>query len=383
MRWRFTIREFPFKDPATDRAVWLAHLLTALMRPAIPEAAPGFAYIGNAPGVGKGLLAHAVAIIATGRPIPATSYPLDKDEARKAKVTLALAGVQLVLFDDLDEGQSYGNGPLDSMITETTIGNERILGTMQPIGEIHLRPTWCLTGNNLTPARDAHRRWLVCNLVTELEHPEERQVEREDLLDQIHHHRGSLLRDALIILKAHALAGSPKGDWAPLGSFYKWDKVVRGAVWYATGCDCNQTRREAANESPERLRKLALLEALEEIQNIKTPVYATDEEGVAQTDTDGNKVVKEYKQPHAHGLTTSEIMTLAAESEEWRTGKEKYTHPNLRTAVLAFPAQGREAPAQVLGSVIAGLKNKTVGGYRLVKHGERNHSAVWLVTRPQ
>ena len=125
-----------------------------------------------------------------------------------------------------------------------------------------------------------------------------------------------------------------------------------------------------------------MLEALEEIQNIKTTVYETDEAGDEKTDKDGNKVVKEYKQPYANGVTTGEIMALASENEEWRTGRTKYTHPNLRTAVTAFPAKGREAPSQVLGSVIAGLKNKTIGGYRLVKNGERNHSAIWLVTRP-
>ena len=356
------VKEFPFKDPNLDRAVWLAHLLTAIMRPAIPEAAPGVAYIGNTAGVGKGLLVHTVGIIATGRPVPATSYPLDKEEARKVKVTLALSGVQLVLLDDLDEGQSYGNGPLDSMITETKIGNERVLGTMQQTGEIHLRPTWCLNGNNLAPARDAHRRWLICNIVTELEHPEERKVEREDLLDQVHKHRATLLRDALIVLKAHALAGYPKGDWAPLGSFYKWDKIVRGAVWYATNQDCNQTRQAAANESPERLRKLALLEALEAIQN---------------TFIDGG-------QPYKNGVTTSDILALASETEgsEHMGNKTKYTYPDLHSAVTAFPAENRKSLSQILGGVITGLKNKTLGGHRLIKNGERNHSAIWLVTQP-
>ena len=356
------VKEFPFKDPNLDRAVWLAHLLTAIMRPAVPEAAPGVAYIGNTAGVGKGLLVHTVGIIATGRPVPATSYPLDKEEARKVKVTLALSGVQLVLLDDLDEGQSYGNGPLDSMITETKIGNERVLGTMQQTGEIHLRPTWSLNGNNLAPARDAHRRWLICNIVTELEHPEERKVEREDLLDQVHQHRGSLLRDALIVLKAHAVAGYPKGDWAPLGSFYKWDKIVRGAVWYATNQDCNQTRQAAANESPERLRKLALLEALEAIQN---------------TFIDGG-------QPYKNGVTTSDILALASETEgsEHLGNKTKYTYPDLHTAVTAFPAENRKSLSQILGGVITGLKNKTLGGHRLIKNGERNHSAIWLVTQP-
>ena len=356
------VKEFPFRDPNLDRAVWLAHLLTAIMRPAIPEAAPGVAYIGNTAGVGKGLLVHTVGILATGRPVPATSYPLDKEEARKVKVTLALSGVQLVLLDDLDEGQSYGNGPLDSMITETKIGNERVLGTMQQTGEIHLRPTWCLNGNNLAPARDAHRRWLICNIVTELEHPEERKVEREDLLDQVHKHRATLLRDALIVLKAHAVAGYPKGDWAPLGSFYKWDKIVRGAVWYATNQDCNQTRQAAANESPERLRKLALLEALEAIQN---------------TFIDGG-------QPYKNGVTTSDILALASETEgsEHMGNKTKYTYPDLHTAVTAFPAENRKSLSQILGGVITGLKNKTLDGKRLIKNGERNHSAIWLVTQP-
>ena len=111
-------------------------------------------------------------------------------------------------------------------------------------------------------------------------------------------------------------------------------------------------------------------------------MYEKDEEGGEKTDKDGKRIVKEYQQPHANGVTTSEIMALASENEEWRVGKAKYTYPTLRTAVTAFPAKGREAPSQVLGSVIAALKNKTIGDYRLNKNGERNHSAVWLVTKP-
>ena len=38
-------------------------------------------------------------------------------------------GTSMVLLDDLDEGASYGNGPMDSVITENII-NERILGAI-------------------------------------------------------------------------------------------------------------------------------------------------------------------------------------------------------------------------------------------------------------
>ena len=177
----------------------------------------------------------------------------------------------------------------------------------------------------------------------------------------MHKHRATLLRDALIVLKAHAVAGYPKGDWAPLGSFYEWDKIVRGAVWFATGQDCNRTRQEAANESPERLRKLALLEALEEIQT---------------TFIDGD-------QPYKNGVTTSDILALASETDEHMTGKPKYLYQNLRTAVTAFPVKSRETLQQSLGSTIAGLKNKTLDGKRLIKNGESHKSAIWLVIRPQ
>ena len=171
----------------------------------------------------------------------------------------------MVLLDDLDEGASYGNGPMDSCITENII-NERILGGNRLTGPIELRPTWFLTGNNVVPGRDAHRRWLVCNIVSDLESPEERMVTERNLLEKAQENRSALLRDVLIILKAHHNAGSPDGGWAPLGSFEEWDRIVRASVWYATGLDCNATRKVLASESPELLRKLSLLSVLKDLQ---------------------------------------------------------------------------------------------------------------------
>ena len=171
------VKEFPFKDPGPDRAVWLACLLTAIMRPIIAEPVPGTAFIGNDAGVGKGLLVHLVGIIATGRKLAAVSYPQSKEETTKVTVGLALAGVQFVFLDNLAEGSTYGGSVLDSRITETLI-DERILGGNQTTGPIHLRPNWFLTGNNITPAHDAHRRWLVCNIVSPEENWSEHKFSR-------------------------------------------------------------------------------------------------------------------------------------------------------------------------------------------------------------
>ena len=158
------------------------------------------------------------------------------------------------------KGASYGNGPLDSCITENII-NDRILGGNRSTGPIELRPTWFLTGNNIVPGRDAYRRWLVCNVISDLASPEERMVTEKNILQKAQANRGALLRDVLIILKAHHNAGLPEAGWPPLGSFEKWDRIVRAAVWYATGLDCNTTRKALASESPELLRKLSLLSA--------------------------------------------------------------------------------------------------------------------------
>src|SRR5512133_1848505 len=119
---------------------------------------------------------------------------------------------------------------------------------------LELSLCWFLSGNNLSPGKDAYRRWLVCNLVTQEENPEERpDLKIKDLLSYVTARRTTLLTSALVILKAHALAGRPTGDWGPLGSFENWDPLVRGAVWWATGEDCCQTRKAAAAEAPERL----------------------------------------------------------------------------------------------------------------------------------
>ena len=166
-----------------------------------------------------------------------------------------------MLLDNLEEGSTYGNGPLDSTITEPIV-KDRILGVSKMLEDVKLLPTWFLTGNNISPGKDAHRRWLCCNIVTPLEHPEEREdLEIENIINYIKEHRGELLRACLVILQAHALAGYPNNWKARLGSFEEWDRLVRGAVWFATGWDCNTTRKAAAAESPEYLRKLALLDA--------------------------------------------------------------------------------------------------------------------------
>lgn len=335
------VSDFPFASPE-NRAVWLASLLTAVQRPAIAGPTPGFALIGNAAGVGKGLLIDAVGIIAYGSSIPTSDYPADPVEAQKCKVSIALSGKPAVHLDNLEEGRSYGSRVLDSALTSTTI-DDRILGTSNTTGAIPLRPVWFLSGNNIAPGKDAHRRWLPCHLQTDLERPEERRdIAIPNLRAHVLQHRGDLLRDALTILRAHALARRPTGDWGPLGSFEVWDPIIRGAVWFATGLDCCSTLRVEAEEAPERQEKLALLEAWRELPR------GGDGRG---------------------GHTANEAIELA----------EK--HAALHAALVQLSRDGKLPTPRQIGNAIRAMKGAIIGGMRFEKGGSDARSARWRVAK--
>lgn len=342
------VDQFPFATE-DDRAVWLAGLLTVIARPAIDGAVPGFAYVGNRAGTGKGKLIDALSLIGAGRPVPCTSCPTDDAEMTKLKVALALSATPAIHLDNIDEGRTYGSGVLDSALTSMTV-TDRILGQSKTTDGLELRCCWFLSGNNITPAKDAYRRWLVCNLVTELERPEERgDLKIPDLAAHIRANRDALARAAVVILKAHATAGRPNGGWPPLGSFEQWDRIVRGAVWYATGRDCNATRRQAAEESPERLDRLALLEA-----------WAALPQGG----------------PNGRGVTAEDAGRLAAGEHGAPTD-----YPALADALTRFSHDGRIPNARKIGNLLRSMGDRNIGGMAFRVRGHFRRSALWHVAR--
>lgn len=342
-RIRDVIREFPFGSE-DDRAVFLAGLLNVIARTAIAGPVPGVAVVGNKAGCGKGLLIEVIGLIAHGRIVPTSTYPGDKEEAAKVKLSIARGGYSLIHFDNVEEGTSYGNSALDSSITSMVV-NDRVLGTSEHTGDLKLRPAWFLSGNNVSPGKDAHRRWLPCNLFTELERPEERRdIEVKDLRSHIAGRRGDLVRDALTILKAHARAGRPVGDWAPLGSFEEWDSVVRGAVWFATGRDCCFTRRKAADDSPARRAKVALLHGWCELP-------------------EGMKL----------GITAAKAVELA--------DKEPEMYATLRNALMHFGRDGKLATARAVGTVLRGMKGNITEGMKFNEVGLEHQAILWAVAK--
>jgi len=340
------VEQFPFTSNA-DRAAWLSALLTVVNRPGINDCTPGFVINSNKAGTGKGKLVDIIGCIATGRKIDVTPFPQKDEEIDKLKTTFAMSGTSVVHFDNAPNGSTYGSGPLDSMITSSTINN-RILGENRSTGDMPLRCFWFITGNNISPVKDAHRRWLTCNLSTKLENPEERSdISIKDIIQHTKDNRTNYLIDALTILRAHAVAGYPSGSDSQLGSFESWDKIVRGAVWYATGLDCTTTRREAKQNSREYLRTLELFEGWKSYQ-------------------------EQFPDQRGHKIST----ILAHLDKGMSLGEEP--HP-LFSALSNYGRNGNLPSPNVIGRILTELKDTPFEGHKIVQVGKPSGTILWHI----
>lgn len=223
------VKDFPFVTE-TDRAAYVAAVLTLLARHLIDGPVPCFPIRAPAPGTGKGLIAAVIAIIGTGRE-PAVMGMAEGDELRKRITAIALAGTPLVMLDNVSG--SMGSDVLAMALTARS-WTDRILGASETI-EVPLRAVWIATGNNLGFTRTLGRRVIPIDLDARLEAPEDRDdFKIKDLPAYVRRERTTLVTAALTILRGFHVAGRPRHrKGARMGSFESWDDVVRSAVIWA------------------------------------------------------------------------------------------------------------------------------------------------------
>ena len=244
--------DFPFKTQA-DASVFVGGVLTVLGRPAILGPTPMFVIRKNAPGVGGSLAVDGISIIATGRPAARLTMTNDVAELRKLILTIAIEGTPLVLFDNL-EG-AVGSPVLAAAITADT-WSDRLLGYNKK-ATAPLRLTWFATGNGLTFKRDLGRRVALCDMVTDLEHPEDRDdFCHPDLLGYLAASRPKLVRAGLTLLRSYCVAGRPPHGKPRKGGFVEWDEMVRGALIWAGADDPLQTTQRVRAEADSDLEAL-------------------------------------------------------------------------------------------------------------------------------
>lgn len=256
---REVFRDFPFASRDADFAAVMGMILTQLLRHTIDGPVPMFLVRSPTAGSGKTLLVDIISIIATGEAALCHAYPGNEEELRKTLFSLALAGQQLVCFDNMT--RTLKSATLCNYLTSRNFG-ARILTTMTA-NSAPATTVLYATGNNIGPVGDLVRRMVCVDLDPNHERPEFRGgFEHKNLRAFVREHRKKLVPALLSMIRAYLQAGSPEADCIPIGSYEQWTTIIRQPlIWLGVG-DPAQKLVDARNEGDEEEgAKIALLRA--------------------------------------------------------------------------------------------------------------------------
>jgi hypothetical protein len=337
-RLRAPFKDFPFVSEG-DFSAFLATLFAVLVRHVIRGPCPMTAIGAPTPGSGKGLLADAVALIATGRVAARTTVAKDDDEMRKRILALAVAADPIVLVDNVT-GQ-FGSASIAATLTSETI-TDRVLGLSRTV-TVPVRAVWMLTGNNVLFRGDLGRRVLPCDLDARMEHPEDREnFTISDLPAYLLEHRAELVVDALTILRAYCLEGRAAHGKPRKGSFENWDDWVRAPLLWLGAAD--------PLEGQERLR----------------------ESGDVELDALRTALTLWFERFGERAITLAEVLDGFTSD-----------HDPLRAALceLAGREPGKLSTTQ-LGCALRGYLHRIASGLRFVQRAQKTRGvASWRVIR--
>lgn len=255
---RETFSTFPFCTPA-DESVFLAMLLTALVRRSIAHAPLG-GFTAPTSSSGKTLLADLVSIVATGIRAPAITYAQSDEEAQKLALSALMQGDPLILLDNV---QRPIEGDWLCTILTSEVYRGRLLGKNEMIS-VPSTSVWLATGNNLVFAGDLRTRSLVCRIDAQTEHPEHREF-TEDAKETVARIRPELVAAGLTVMRAFIAQGERVSRHIkPWGRFEQWSAMVRAPlVWLGCADPCD-TVASLEKDDPERGDLLQMLTAWRE-----------------------------------------------------------------------------------------------------------------------
>ena len=283
--------DFTFQGDDTARQVMLsacvAAILTPLARAAIAGPTPAFMWTADAKLAGKSLMASTCGAIVLGRAPSSRQYTADDDEMAKRIAAVAMNGLPIWMLDNVKT--RIDGGMLELALTAHDTIAARILGHTED-REMPWRSTVYLTGNGASYSDDMSRRLLHIALLSRARvegavtaSSEARTFRYPDLVDHVLAHRPALLRDALIILREHRVAGQPSSGHS-LPSYEAWSRVVAHAVWWASGTDPQRARppESAAGDTDAALRVVLGWEALFQTQRHTLATMRTQLTGAAR-----------------------------------------------------------------------------------------------------
>lgn len=339
---------FPF-DSASDKAVALALVLTALVRRSLPSAPLG-AITAPVMASGKTLLADCIAILATGVSAPAMKYADTDEEATKTMLAVLAEGDQVVLIDNIE--RPLEGDTLCAVLTQESY-RQRVLGRT----EMMTVPTTTLflaTGNHLVIAGDLRTRALLCRIDPKVERPEERQFGTE-LRTWMTNKRPELVAAGLTIMRAFIATKQEVKDFCPTwGRFEHWSDMVRAPlIWLGCEDPC-ATLKNLEKEDPDRIELQRVIAAWEGV--FKVPIGDKD-----------------------FGRTARDAIDIALRGKDSPPGIDDAAAALY--LVLREICKDRDGSLNVkrLGHWLRMHSDRLVDGKRFVRAGEKAHTLLWKV----
>ncbi len=193
-----------------------------------------------------------------------------------------------------------------------------------------VRCVWGVTANNPEVSTDIARRSIPINLDPQCSRPWERtDFKHPNLLEFMDKHRGSLVRAALILVRAWISSAQPLWQARTLGSYEQWSAVMGGIL------EVNGVKGF--------------------LENLDAFYEASDTEGYSWEIL----VSKWWERFHQKGVGARELFPLALECDIEITGN---TDRALRTS---FGVQLRNHRDQVIGK------------FKIIRVGQANRAIQW------
>ncbi len=336
------LQEFPFENEVS-RSVALAAILTALVRRSIATA-PLFGFTAPKMGSGKTLLADVVSLIATGKPNSVVSQAENETEEKKRLLGILMEGDPIICYDNIE--RPFGGATLCAILTQEEYKDRKLGGNETRTVPTHA--TFLVTGNNLAFIGDTSTRTLLCKLDPQVERPEERTFEIENLRTFIIEHRSELVCAAITILRAYDAAGKPPLGIRQFGRFEEWGERVRSAIVWLGFDDPCESRKEIEDADPVRILLGALFHSW-------------------------------YVLFEGRGVKAKEIISvIKSESQEYDSDAVEQLRDTLTE--LAGNNKG-EIDTRKFSGKLRSYKNRIEKGYRLEQMGTSQGTTLWSVKK--
>lgn len=214
--------DFPFSQPV-DRAVWMASVLTMVMRRTI-DCAPLF-YVTGEPGSGKTTLIRATGRVVFGSEV-CTLLP-SEDNIQAALRT----GVPMVVLDGFDGGRKAHDALAKALTSPSVVLRKPYKSTTETVPS---SATWWAAGTNPALSDDLRRRTLFIDLGERTPDVIKAIVDARPF--ESRYASEAALRIATSIVGAWTIAGAPDPEPVTWGSFELWSKTVVPIVkWLGIG----------------------------------------------------------------------------------------------------------------------------------------------------